>query len=684
MAPPTIADRRPEVVTREIPAWREGWTTAATSADHKVVAKLFMGTSLTFLAIAVLCFALTRVHLIVPDSTIFRPDIFSQVSTTAMTGITVLFGVPFVLGLLGYIVPLQIGARGVALPRLNQLAYWLYASGTLVFFVSFLYLVPETGLSPLPPMSDDVFSPSGGVDAWIGGVGLATLGFVCWAVNMIATLKNMRAPGMAWRRAPVLATAARIVSYIVLITGAAMLGALVMLAIDRNFDGVFFDAGQGGEPMLFIHLSWLYFTGIHAVMVVTAMAVISEIIPTLSRKPLFSHSAVTASLTAIGVLGTLAWMQNLYASPLAEGFAFFSMLVAALLLIPIGLVYVVWTLTMWDGAVSTRAPLVLAITSALALMLGLGGQLVTSVVGAGLLLENTVAAQQDTIMVVVGFVLAMFAALHYWLPKVTGRTVHEGPAKVAAGLIFVSAVVYGFSMFFAGLAGQPVDVFRYYSDDGVSTLNLIASIASFFLFIGVFIELVNLVRSYSGGRPVGHDPWRGSTLEWFALSPPPAHNFDAVPDVRSPEPLTDIREAIREREATYRPPEPLEATAPPEVGVPDPGDDAGLSDDAAEVEAPTADPEDIVSEETPGDEDATEEASDDAAGSDAPDVESEPVEPEAGSDSSTPEAEDHPDAGEESDPTGAAGSDDPEPEAEEASEPDEGSDPSGGKSPPVS
>ena len=607
MAPPTIAERRPEVVTREIPAWREGWTDAATSADHKVVAKLFMGTSLTFLAIAVLAFALTRVHLIVPDSTIFRSDIFSQISTTSMTAITVLFAVPFVLGLLGYIVPLQIGARGVALPRLNQLAYWLYAAGTLVFFVSFLYLVPENGLSPLPPMSDDVFSPSHGVDAWIGGVGLATLGFVCWAINMIATLKNMRAPGMAWRRAPVLAWAARVVSYVVLITGSAMVAALVMLAIDRNFDGIFFDAGEGGEPMLFVHLSWLYFTGIHTVMVVTALAVISEIVPTFSRKPLFSHSAVTTSLVAVGVLGTLAWMQNLYASPVAEGFAFFAMFAAVSLLVPIGLIYVVWTLTMWDGAISTRAPLVLALTAAVALVFGLAGQLVTSVVGAGLLLENTVAAQQDTILTIVGFVLAMFAALHYWLPKVTGRAVADGPAKAAAGLIFASALVYGFAMFFAGLAGQPVDVFRYYEDDGVSALNLIASIASFFLLIGVLIELVNLVRSYGAGRPVGHDPWQGSTLEWFALSPPPPHNFDAVPDVRSPEPLRDIREAIREREATFVPPESLEATAPSEVGVPDPGADAGISDEAAEAEAPTADPDDIVPEEDSGDSDSGEE-----------------------------------------------------------------------------
>ncbi len=519
--PPTIAERRPEVVTRDVPAGRLGWTDVATSADHKVVAKLFMGTSLTFLAVGVLAFALTRVHLIVPDSSIFRPDIFGQISTTAMTATIVLFAVPFVLGLLGYVVPLQIGARGVALPRLNQLAYWLYASGTLVFFVSFLYLVPDNGLSPLPPLSDNEFSPSGGVDAWIAGVGLATTGFVCWAINMAATLKNMRAPGMAWRRAPVLATAARVISYIVLVTGPAMVAGLVMLTIDRNFDGVFFDPGEDGEPMLFVHLSWLYFTGIHTIMVVTALAVISEIVPTFSRKPLFSHSAVTASIVAVGVLGTLAWMQNMYAGPIAEGFSFFAMLMALSLLVPIGVLFVVWTLTMWEGAISTRAPLALAIASAIALVFGLGGEWVTAVVGAGLLLENTVAAQQDTIMVIVGFVLAAFAALHYWLPKMTGRTVADGPAKAAAGLILVSATVFCAAMFFAGLAGQPVDVYRYFEDDGVSTLNLIASIASFFLLIGIFIELVSLVRSYGAGRPAGHDPWHGSTLEWFALSPLP-------------------------------------------------------------------------------------------------------------------------------------------------------------------
>ena len=456
------------------------------------------------------------------------------------------------------------------------------------------------------------------MDAWIAGVSLACAGFVCWAINMVSTLKNMRAPGMAWRRAPILAWGARVVSYVVLVTAPAMIAALVMLTVDRHFDGVFFDAGESGEPMLYVHLSFFFFTGVHTIMVVTALAAISEIVPVMSRKPLFSHGAVAGSLVAVGVLGTLSWMQNFYAGPLPEGFATFTMLVALSLLVPIGLIFVVWIATMWEGAVATRARLVLALGAAITLVFGLAGEWVTAVISAGLLLEGTVGAQQDTIIVIVGFVLAGFAALHFWLPKITGRAAAEGPAKAAMGLILFGAALYSAGMFFAGLAGQPVDVFRYFEDDGVSTLNLIASIGAIFLLLGVLLELGNLAHSYGSGRPVGHDPWRGSTLEWFALSPPPAHNFDAVPDVRSPEPLRDIREAIREREATYIPPEPLPASAAPELGVPDPGDDAGMSDEAAEHDAPTADPDDIVSGEAADDSDSDEDSAEEVEPADEP------------------------------------------------------------------
>ena len=564
MTPPTVAERHPEVVTRGVPVGRAGWVEAATSADHKAVAKLWLGTSLTFLALTAVLFALTRLQLIVPDSTIIVPEVFNRILTATSVSAIMLFALPFLIGLIGYIVPLQIGARGMALPRLNQLAYWLYAAGAFMIYASFLYTVPETVLTPLPPLSDDVFSPSNGVDAWVGGVGLATLGFVCFAINLVATLKNMRAPGLAWRRAPIFTWAARAIAYVLLVAGPALLAALTLLTIDRHFAGVFFDPGEAGEPLLFSHLSWVFFTGAHTILVLGAVGVISEIIPTFSRKPLFSHAAAAGSVVAIAFLGMLAWMQNMYAAPIPEGFAFMAMAAAVGLLVPVGHLFFNWTATMWEGSVSSRAPLGLSLAAAIALAAGLGGQLATSVIPVGLQLETTTAAQQDTIMVVVGFTLAAFAALHYWLPKVTGRLVAEGPAKLASGLVLGGAVIFAFAMFFAGLAGQPVDVFRYYEDDGVSTLNLIGSIGAFFLAIGVLIELGNLAASYHGGRPTGHDPWRGSTLEWFALSPPPPHNFDAVPDVRSAEPLRDIREAIRGREAAYVAPAPLERTTPPE------------------------------------------------------------------------------------------------------------------------
>ena len=561
--PPTLAEPRPELVTRGVPPARPAWIEAATSADHKAVAKLWIGSALTFLAIAAVQFALTRVQLIVPDSTIIVPEVFNRILSAASVTTVILFALPLLLGLIGYIVPLQIGARSVALPRLNQLAFWLYAAGALMIYASFLYTVPEIALSPLPPLSDDVFSPSNGVDAWVGGVALATLGFICFAINLVATVKSMRAPGMAWRRAPIFTWSAAAIGYVILVAGPALLAALTMLTVDRHFDGVFFDPGEDGEPLLFSHLSWIFFTGCQTILVLGAVGVISEIVPTSSRKPLFSHAGAAASVVAIAVLGPLAWMQNMYSAPIPEGFAYMAMAAAVGLLVPIGLLFFNWIATMWEGAVSVRAPLALALTAAVALAFGLGGQLMTSVIPVGLQLENTTAAQQDTIMIIVGFTLAAFAALHYWLPKVSGRSVAEGPAKAAAGLILGGALIYGTAMFFAGLQAQPVDVFRYYEDEGVSTLNLIASFGGFVLVIGVMVELANLAVSYTGGRSVGHDPWKGSTLEWFALSPPPPHNFDAVPDVRSAEPLRDIREAIRAREAAFVPPPSFERAASP-------------------------------------------------------------------------------------------------------------------------
>lgn len=583
MTPPTIA-APPEVVTRELRSPRRPWIERATSADHKSVGLMYIATALSFLAIAATEFALMRIQLIAPDNRMIQPEIFDRLMSAAPVTLVVLALIPLALGLIGYLVPLQAGARGVALPRLHQLSYWLYLVGGIAIYASFLWTAPDAGTMALAPLSDTVFAPANGTDAWIVGTALATAGFVCFAINLVATLAGMRAPGLAWRRMPLFSWAAAVIAWLLLVVGPVMIAALTMLEIDRHFDGVFFDAGEGGAPLLYEHMASIFFTGAYLIVLLAAAGAISEILPTFARKPIFSHRAVAASFVAIGVLGPLAWMQNMYAAPLNEGWTIMAMFFALSLLVPIGVLVYVWVATIWGGTLELRAATWYAIAAISAIVSGLAGELAYSVIPVGWLLDNTTASQGDTLYVIVGAgVLGGFAALHYWFPKLSGRLLGEGLGKAALALIFAGLNVYVIAMFFAGLEGQPVDVFKYLEGDGLGGYNLVASLAAFALVLGIALELGNAAHSWHHGLPArSHDPWGGATLEWFALSPPPPHNFDAVPDVRSAEPLHDIRDSIRARHDGAPPAAPRQpgvaapaAGGPPaEVDLPDAESDA--------------------------------------------------------------------------------------------------------------
>jgi cytochrome c oxidase subunit I len=545
------APARPEVVTRGAGAELEPWIEQATSADHKRVGLMYIATALSFLALAAVEFALVRLQLIVPENSMIQPEIFNRLLSTAPVTLVVLAAIPLSLGVLSYIVPLQIGARGVAFPRLNQLSYWLYLVGGVTIYASFLYTAPDSGTIALPPLSDAVFTPSNGADAWIAGTALATAGFACFAVNLVVTVNRLRAPGLAWRRVPLFSLAGTVIGWLLLVVCPVMIAALTMLEVDRRFDGVFFDPAEGGAPLLYEHMAYIFFTGAYVVIFLAAAGAISEILPTFARKPIFSHRGAAASLVAIGVLGPLAWMQNMYIAPLNEGWTIAAMLIAISLAVPIGTLIYIWIATIWDGALELRAATWYALAAISTMACGLAGELCYSVIPVGWLLDNTTASQGDTLYVLVGGgVIGGFAALHYWFPKLSGRLLGEGLGKVALALIFVGINLYAAAMFLAGLEGQPVDVFEYFEGTGVDGYNLIATLAAFVLVLGILLELGNAAHSWGHGLSArGHDPWRGSTLEWFALSPPPPHNFDAVPDVRSAEPLADIRESIRARAA---------------------------------------------------------------------------------------------------------------------------------------
>ncbi|MGH2993544.1 MAG: cytochrome c oxidase subunit I [Solirubrobacterales bacterium] len=557
--PSSLAPARPEVVTERYPESRPAWVQLATSGDHKAVGVLYLGAALSFLALAVVELVLMRVQLIVPESTIISPEIFDRLLSTYGATAVVMFGIPAALGFISYVVPLQIGARGTAFPRLGALSFWLYLAGGVTLYASFLYRPPDAGTNPLPPLSDTVFSPAAGVDAWIAGVGLAVLGFVLFAVNMLATIHTRRAPGMVWRRLPLFSWSATASGYVLLVAGSVMVAACTMLLIDRQFAGVFFDAGEGGSPILWQHLSWLFFTGAYLVMLLAAFGTISEILPTFSGKPIFSHRAIAASLAAIGALGLLAWMQNMYTAPIPVGWTYLAMAAAVALTVPVGILLFNWVAILWGGALRLRAPLLFALGAISTISFGLARELGYSVIPIGWQLDSTTAAQADTYYALVGAgVLGGFAALHYWFPKITGRTMGEGPARASFWMLIVGVHAMAIPMILAGLDGQPIDVYKYYDVGSLDTYNLIASIGSFVLAAGILVTLANAAYSARNGVAAGADPWGGATLEWFATSPPPPHNFDVIPDVRSTEPLPDIREAIRRRTETWDPPPPLE------------------------------------------------------------------------------------------------------------------------------
>jgi cytochrome c oxidase subunit 1 len=543
------AQRRPELVTDGFPRQRAAWVRLATSADHKDVGRIMIGAALGFLSIALLEFVLMRLQLAIPENSFLDPVTFNRMLSLYGTTAIFLFAIPLVMGLFYYVVPLQIGARGTALPRLGQVGLWLYLAGATVLYAGLLYTPSEAGINPLAPLSELPFLPNNGVDAWAASTGLATLGFVLIAINLIATMRVLRAPGMAWRRLPLFSWSAAIGSWLILVVGSIMLAAITMLLIDRNLEGVFFAGDAGGAPLLWQHLSWIFFTGAYMLVLIAALGALSEIVPAFARKPLFNRQAVVGSLAAVAVIGPLAWLQNMLTAPLSTAWMYYAMVMALALIVPFGLIFFNLIATLVGGAVRMRAPMLFAAGAFSVISIGLAAEISHSMVAAAWNLQKTTDSTAATHFALVGgAVFGGFAALHWWYPKMTGRTMGEYLARISFWTLLLGTLLTFLPLFLAGgLEGQVVDAYKFFAGSGVTAYNLIASIGSLLLAAGILMTLVNALLSRENGALAGHDPWGGESLEWFALSPPEPHNFDLLPDVRGPRPMHDIRDAIAHR-----------------------------------------------------------------------------------------------------------------------------------------
>jgi heme/copper-type cytochrome/quinol oxidase subunit 1 len=548
---------RPEIAVDGFPRKGQGgWPRLITSADHKDVAKILMVGSGGFLFLAALEMLLMRLQLAIPENTFMEPYMFNRVLSLYGATAIFFFALPLVMGLFLYVAPLQVGARGTALPRLSQVGALLWAAGAVVLYSGFLWTPSEAGVNPLPPLSELAFLGNNGVDAWVTACGFATFGFVLIAVDLTTTLRVCRAPGMAWSRAPIFAWTAAVGSWLMLFIGPVLLAAFSMLLIDRNYDGTFFADGGGGSPLLWQHFTWIFYSGAYMLVLIFAFAAVAEIFSVFSGNPIFNRSAVMSSIVAVAILGTLAWMQNMYTDPIGIGWKYFAMLMSMALIVPVGLLFFNLISTLKGGVLRMRGPVLYAIGALVTISVGLAAELQQSLVGAAWYLNGTTDSTAATHFALIGgAIFGGFAALQFWFPKITGRTMGEQLGRLAFWTMALGTVVAFVPMALAGWEeGQVVDAYKFFNHTGVNFWNFLASVGILILFIGIVLVLVNAVASVTKGARAGHDPWGGDTLEWLTLSPPPAHNFDVQPAVRSDRPMRDIRAAIafRAREVEDR------------------------------------------------------------------------------------------------------------------------------------
>jgi cytochrome c oxidase subunit 1/cytochrome c oxidase subunit I+III len=536
----TVADLRDIVLD---PAKRRHYELAwLSTVDHKRIGVLYMLTGLFFLIVGGIEALVIRLQLAVPNNHLVAPDTFNQLFTLHGTTMIFLVAMPLLFGFVNYILPLQIGARDMAFPRLNAFGYWCQPFGGILLHFSILAGgAPAVGWFSYAPLSETPYSSSAGVDYWAIALFVLGLGTISFAVNTIATVISCRAPGMTMRRLPLFTWMNFVNSFLILIALPVLNAGLAMILIDRRLDGHFFLPFRGGSAVLWQHIFWAFGHPEVYIVVLPAFGMISEMIPVFSRKPIFGYEFVAASTVAIVVLSSLVWGHHMFTVGMGRALDLFFIITSMLIAIPTGVKVLNWSATLVGGRLRFSVPMLFCI--AFLIQFTVAGLTGVSHASAALdwQTKNSYFLVAHFHFVFVGaIVFAMLGALPYWFPKMSGRMMSESLGQWTFWLW-----VIGFNMTFIiqhvlGLNGMPRRIFTYPDIPGWGWMNMVSTIGVFFMSAGSLVLIWNIARSFFRGKVAGDNPWDAWTLEWATSSPPPHENFLALPPIHSRRPLWDI------------------------------------------------------------------------------------------------------------------------------------------------
>src|SRR5687768_1748270 len=515
--------------------WLYEWLT---TTDHKKIGAMYIFTSFLFFIAGGVMALFIRAELAFPGVQFVDPETYNQLFTLHGTTMIFLFVMPMTTGLANYIVPLQIGAADMAFPRINALSYWMVPLGGLLLFLGYaMGGAANAGWTGYAPLSA---REGVGIDLWIASLVLLGTSSILGAINFLATIFKMRAPGLTLMRMPLFVWNTLVTSVLLLFAVPVLTSGFMMLYIDRNYGGGFFDPALGGNPILWQHIFWFFGHPEVYILILPAFGIVTEILPVFSRKPLFGYKAFVFATASIGALGFSVWAHHMFTTGAVylPFFSFFTFLIA----VPTGIKFFNWLATMWRGQIRLSTPMLYALGFiSLFLIGGLDGAFL-AVVPFDFHVQDTYwVVSHLHYVLVAGAVFGIFAGLFYWFPKMTGRMLDERLGKWQFVLLFVGTNLTFFPQHLLGLDGMIRRIVDYARNPGWTELNLLSSIGAFMIGASILPFMWNVFITLRSPRNAPDDPWEGNTLEWATTSPPPNYNFDALPPIRSERPLFDLR-----------------------------------------------------------------------------------------------------------------------------------------------